>query len=128
MLLIDLAARRFGQGVSKFEIFRNHKNADGVIHLAAHKAVKESVKQPLKYYHNNINSLVVLISKMVEHRIKNLVFSSSCTVYGQPELLPVTEDAPLKQAESPYGNTKKICEDILRDTSSANKQVGYRYD
>ena len=88
---------------------------DGVIHFAAFKAVGESTAQPLKYYRNNVGSLIVVLDFMQEKGIKDLVFSSSCTVYGQPEVLPVTESTPRQEAESPYGNTKKICEDILVD-------------
>ncbi|WP_111669985.1 UDP-glucose 4-epimerase GalE [Algoriphagus litoralis] len=88
---------------------------EGVIHFAAFKAVGESTAKPLKYYKNNVGSLVLLLEFMQEQGIKDLVFSSSCTVYGQPEVLPVTEATPRQEAESPYGNTKKICEDILID-------------
>jgi UDP-glucose 4-epimerase len=88
---------------------------EGVIHFAAFKAVGESTAEPLKYYKNNVGSLMVLLQFMQERGIKDLVFSSSCTVYGQPEVLPVTESTPRQEAESPYGNTKKICEDILID-------------
>src|SRR5690606_31617936 len=77
----------------------------GVIHFAAHKAVGESTQLPLKYYKNNIGSLLVLLAVMKKHQVKNLVFSSSCTVYGQPDELPVRETTPRKDAESPYGNT-----------------------
>jgi UDP-glucose 4-epimerase len=87
----------------------------GVIHFAAYKSVGESTASPLKYYRNNVGSLLVLLDWMKDHKIKDLVFSSSCTVYGQPEVLPVTEETPRQEAESPYGNTKKICEDILAD-------------
>lgn len=87
----------------------------GVIHFAAFKAVGESTQQPLKYYRNNIGSLLVLLDWMKDQGIQDIVFSSSCTVYGQPDILPVTEATPRKEAESPYGNTKKICEDILVD-------------
>ena len=87
----------------------------GVIHFAAFKAVGESTVLPLKYYQNNVGSLLVLLRWMKEKGVSNLVFSSSCTVYGQPEVLPVTESTPRQEAESPYGNTKKICEDILVD-------------
>jgi UDP-glucose 4-epimerase len=97
------------------KIFEEHK-IEGIIHFAAYKAVGESVKLPLKYYHNNLNSLVNLLESMLEKEVNNLVFSSSCTVYGQPDLLPVTEDAPVKLAESPYGNTKQISEEIIKDT------------
>ncbi|WP_339922290.1 UDP-glucose 4-epimerase GalE [uncultured Cyclobacterium sp.] len=90
-------------------------NLSGVIHFAAFKAVGESSMLPLKYYSNNISSLLVLLTTMNKHNVENLVFSSSCTVYGQPDKLPVKESTPRKKAESPYGNTKKICEDILVD-------------
>jgi UDP-glucose 4-epimerase len=87
----------------------------GVIHFAAFKAVGESTQQPLAYYKNNLGSLLVLLEFMQDKGIQNIVFSSSCTVYGQPDVLPVTEATPRKDAESPYGNTKKIGEDILLD-------------
>lgn len=87
----------------------------GVIHFAAFKAVGESTRLPLKYYSNNIDSLVILLETMSKFGVKDIVFSSSCTVYGQPEILPVKESTPRQPAESPYGNTKKICEDILVD-------------
>jgi UDP-glucose 4-epimerase len=95
-------------------IVKEH-NLEGVIHFAAFKAVGESTAFPLKYYRNNVGSLLVLLEFMQNQGIKDLVFSSSCTVYGQPEVLPVTETTPRQDAESPYGNTKKICEDILED-------------
>ena len=85
-----------------------------------HKAVGESVSHPLEYYRNNLVSLINLLELMPKHKIENIVFSSSCTVYGQPDVLPVTEDAPIKKALSPYGNTKKIAEDIITDTINAN--------
>lgn len=88
---------------------------DGVIHFAAYKAVGESVVEPIKYYENNIGSLLTVLKAMQETDVTKLVFSSSCTVYGQPDVVPVTEDTPRKPAESPYGNTKAICEDVLRD-------------
>ncbi len=90
---------------------------DAVIHFAAYKAVGESVLQPLKYYRNNLDSLINLLSEMVSHGIRDFVFSSSCTVYGQPDVLPVTEAAPIKKAASPYGNTKQISEEIIADDS-----------
>ena len=93
---------------------------DAVIHFAASKAVGESVEKPLLYYRNNLVSLINLLQLMPVHKIKNFVFSSSCTVYGQPDILPVTEDAPIKPALSPYGNTKQIGEEIIRDTIYAN--------
>lgn len=89
----------------------------GIIHFAASKAVGESVEKPLLYYRNNLTSLINLLELMPKYDVKAIIFSSSCTVYGQPdpENLPVTEKAPIKAAESPYGNTKQICEDIIRD-------------
>ncbi|WP_026954540.1 UDP-glucose 4-epimerase GalE [Algoriphagus vanfongensis] len=96
------------------QIAQDHE-ISGVIHFAAYKAVGESTQFPLKYYRNNIGSLLVLLDFMQEKGIKDIVFSSSCTVYGQPEILPVTEETPRQEAESPYGNSKKICEDILVD-------------
>lgn len=93
---------------------------DAVIHFAASKAVGESVEKPLLYYRNNLVSLLNILQLMPVHKVKNIVFSSSCTVYGQPDVLPVTENAPIKPALSPYGNTKQICEEIIRDTAYAN--------
>jgi UDP-glucose 4-epimerase len=103
--------------------FESHQGIKGVIHFAAHKAVGESVEKPLKYYNNNLVSLINLLTCMQETGISNLVFSSSCTVYGQPDKLPVTESAILKPAASPYGNTKQIAEEILADTLIANKDL-----
>jgi len=97
-------------------MFQTHKGIDAVIHFAAFKAVGESVSKPLDYYRNNINSLINILTEMKENNVNHIVFSSSCTVYGQPDVLPVTESAPIKPAESPYGNTKQICEEILHDT------------
>lgn len=96
------------------------ENSDiaGIIHFAAFKAVGESVEQPLKYYHNNLVSLINILKGMEMAGIRNLVFSSSCTVYGQPEELPVTENSPLQKAWSPYGNTKQMSEDILFASSA----------
>lgn len=111
------------------KIYKDHP-FEGVIHFAAFKAVGESTQLPLKYYQNNIGSLIVLLGFMKEKGIQNIVFSSSCTVYGQPDSLPVTEDTPRKDAESPYGNTKKICEDILVDfvkSKAGVKVVSLRY-
>lgn len=95
----------------------------GVIHFAAFKAVGESTRLPLKYYRNNVSALIVLLEWMQDMKIKDLVFSSSCTVYGQPEILPVTEATPRQEAESPYGNTKKICEDILIDVVKSKGEI-----
>ncbi len=111
------------------KVFMEHQLA-GVIHFAAYKAVGESVAHPIKYYKNNVGSLLVLLETMKEFGVKNLVFSSSCTVYGQPEKLPVKEDSPRKPAESPYGNTKKICEDILNDVTRSAlglRMISLRY-
>jgi UDP-glucose 4-epimerase len=95
--------------------FKTHVAIDAVIHFAAYKAVGESVQRSLDYYKNNVGGLISLLEVMKEYNTKYLVFSSSCTVYGQPDVLPVTELSPIKKAESPYGNTKQICEDIIRD-------------
>ena len=98
------------------EFFQKHKGLKAIIHFAAYKAVGESVDQPLMYYQNNLISLMNLLESMDKHQVSNIVFSSSCTVYGQPDELPVTEHAAVKPAESPYGNTKQIAEEILKDT------------
>jgi len=100
--------------------FKKHSGINAIIHFAAYKAVGESVKEPLKYYHNNLVSLINLLNCQLQYSINNLVFSSSCTVYGQPDVLPVTEQTPRKDAESPYGNTKRISEDIIYDTLKVN--------
>lgn len=97
------------------EFFARHRGLDAVIHFAAYKAVGESVEFPLKYYRNNLGSLLNILRGMNDHGIRNLVFSSSCTVYGNPDQLPVSEDAPVKKAISPYGNTKQISEEIIAD-------------
>ncbi len=101
------------------EYFNRNPGIDAVIHFAAAKAVGESVENPLMYYRNNLVSLINLLEEMELRSSGSLVFSSSCTVYGQPGKLPVTEEAPVKKAESPYGNTKKISEDIIADTVKA---------
>jgi len=97
--------------------FKRNNDISGIIHFAAFKAVGESMQKPLEYYRNNVGSLLNILEGMKVQGIKNLVFSSSCTVYGQPDELPVTESAPIKQAWSPYGNTKQMCEEILRFTT-----------
>ncbi|MEO9965321.1 MAG: UDP-glucose 4-epimerase GalE [Reichenbachiella sp.] len=101
-------------------IFKEN-SISGIIHFAAHKAVGESVQQPLKYYDNNIGGLVTVLKVAQENNCSNLVFSSSCTVYGTPDQLPVDESAQIKTAESPYGTTKIICEKIIQDLVRANK-------
>ncbi len=106
--------------VSMDRMFEKHKDIEAIIHFAASKAVGESVEKPLLYYRNNLVSLINLLQLMPIHKVKNFVFSSSCTVYGQPDILPVTENAPIKPALSPYGNTKQIGEEIIRDTIYAN--------
>ena len=100
------------------DLFEKLAPIDGVIHFAAYKAVGESVTYPLKYYHNNLGSLVTLVEAMERNGVKNLVFSSSCTVYGQPDHLPVTESSPLQEANSPYGYTKQAGERLLRDVTA----------
>ncbi len=103
--------------------FKENKDITAVIHFAAYKAVGESVNKPLEYYHNNLVSLINLLDAMRSYNAGNIVFSSSCTVYGQPEKLPVDEDATLQPATSPYGNTKQICEEIIRDTTFSTKKI-----
>lgn len=102
---------------------------DGIIHFAASKAVGESVEQPLLYYENNITTLTYLLQEMNANDVHNFIFSSSCTVYGQADKLPITEDAPTKPAESPYGTTKKMGEIIIEDTSKVTdiKAIALRY-
>ena len=104
-------------------LLKKHSGIKAIIHFAAYKAVGESVAQPLKYYHNNLVSLINLLELMPQFSIPNLVFSSSCTVYGQPEQLPVTENAPVQAATSPYGNTKQISEAIIRDTAAVSDDI-----
>ncbi|WP_223549019.1 MULTISPECIES: UDP-glucose 4-epimerase GalE [Aestuariivivens] len=110
--------------------FNTHNDIKGVIHFAASKAVGESVEKPLLYYENNINTLVYLLKQLKELPTASFIFSSSCTVYGQADKLPITENAPVKQAESPYGNTKQIGEEIIRDTCKVTpnlKAIALRY-
>ncbi len=103
-------------------VFKQYTDIEGVIHFAASKAVGESVEKPLLYYRNNIGSLLTLLEVMKRYHVNNIVFSSSCTVYGQPDkaYLPVDETAPIQKALSPYGNTKQINEDIIRDEAHAD--------
>lgn len=109
--------------------FKKNSALAGVVHFAASKAVGESVEKPLIYYANNLISLINVLEGMNENNISNFVFSSSCTVYGQPDELPVSESAPVKPAESPYGNTKQISEEILEDTIKVSKlkAIALRY-
>lgn len=112
------------------DFFSRNLNIEAIIHFAASKAVGESVDIPLHYYRNNLVSLINLLECQKKYGVKNIVFSSSCTVYGQPDKLPVTEDTPRQNAESPYGNTKRVNEDILQDTIKANpelKGIALRY-
>lgn len=102
-------------------LFKTHPSINGILHFAASKAVGESVLDPLKYYQNN---LVVLMNLLGQIKTKiNFVFSSSCTVYGQSDELPISENTPTKRPESPYGNTKKVCEEILEDYSQSNQAI-----
>jgi UDP-glucose 4-epimerase len=111
------------------DFFKKETNIIAIIHFAALKAVGESVENPLLYYKNNMLSLINLLEAMVTFQIKNLVFSSSCTVYGQPDTLPVSEKAPMKKPESPYGHTKQMAEQILEDVvnSTSLNVVSLRY-
>jgi UDP-glucose 4-epimerase len=104
-------------------VFKKYPNICGIIHFAASKAVGESVQKPLLYYHNNIVSLINLLDLMPKYNVKGIIFSSSCTVYGQPDVLPATEETPIKTAESPYGNTKQINEEIIVDTVKSGSPI-----
>lgn len=110
--------------------FKKHNDIKGVIHFAASKAVGESVNEPLLYYENNISTLVYILKELKKMPTASFIFSSSCTVYGQADELPITENAPVKQAESPYGNTKQIGEEIISDTCKVTpslKAIALRY-
>jgi UDP-glucose 4-epimerase len=112
------------------KVFETYPGIKGIIHFAASKAVGESVQKPLLYYRNNIDSLLTLLDLMPQYGVEGIVFSSSCTVYGQPEVLPVNEQAPIQQAMSPYGNTKQINEEIIRDaiySGAPYKSIVLRY-
>ena len=122
---LDLKER---SGVEAF--FKKHHDIKGVIHFAASKAVGESVQEPLMYYENNIGTLVYILKELKKLPAASFIFSSSCTVYGQADELPITENAPVKQAESPYGNTKQIGEEIISDTCKVTpsiKAIALRY-
>lgn len=111
------------------EVFKKHQPS-GVIHFAANKAVGESVANPLKYYHNNIGSLVSVLELCKKYQVNQFVFSSSCTVYGEPDHVPVTEQSPMKAATSPYGYTKQVCEKICEDYALSHqgaKMILLRY-
>ncbi|MBT3382767.1 MAG: UDP-glucose 4-epimerase GalE [Prolixibacteraceae bacterium] len=105
------------------DFFRRNVGIEAIIHFAASKAVGESVEKPLLYYRNNLVSMINLLECQIKFDVPNIVFSSSCTVYGQPNILPVTEETPRQDSESPYGNTKRVNEDILRDSIAANPQL-----
>ena len=106
-------------------LFMEQKNIDAVIHFAAYKSVEESVRQPNKYFSNNIGSLEILIDLMNKFNVNNIIFSSSCTVYGTPEVLPVNELAPFGKAESPYAETKQLCEKLIEE--SGINSISLRY-
>lgn len=109
-------------------VFKSAGPISAVLHFAAYKSVGESVEKPLSYYQNNVGSLVALLEVMQENHVRDFIFSSSCTVYGQPDHIPVNESAPFKRAESPYGATKQVCERILEDTYSTGfRIVSLRY-
>lgn len=111
--------------VAMSDVMERYFDIEAVIHFAASKAVGESVEKPLMYYRNNLMSLLTLLEQMKEHGVQHIVFSSSCTVYGQPtaDHLPVDETAPIQVALSPYGNTKQINEEIIRDEAYADKSL-----
>ena len=104
-------------------VFAKYDGIKGIIHFAASKAVGESVQKPLLYYRNNLVSLINVLELMPAYGVEGIIFSSSCTVYGQPDHLPVTEQAPIKKAESPYGNTKQVNEEIIRDTVASGSPI-----
>ncbi|RNC89650.1 MAG: UDP-glucose 4-epimerase GalE [Allomuricauda sp.] len=112
--IVELFDLRDKSKVKKF--FSKYADVDGVIHFAASKAVGESVENPLLYYENNLGVLTYILQELAKKETSNLIFSSSCTVYGQADTMPITEDAPVKPAESPYGNTKQVGEEIIQDT------------
>lgn len=105
------------------DFFKRHEDVEGVIHFAASKAVGESVEKPLLYYENNLGTLVYILKELSKKDKSSFIFSSSCTVYGQADEMPITEDAPVKPAESPYGNTKQMGEEIIRDTCKVTPQL-----
>ncbi|MEM9649077.1 MAG: UDP-glucose 4-epimerase GalE [Bacteroidota bacterium] len=113
--IADLAQREMCN-----DVFDKHKDAKGVIHFAALKAVGESVKKPLEYYHNNLSSLLNTLQCTLEHNIGNFIFSSSATVYGEPDSVPITEESDMKRPFSPYGNSKKMAEEIMQDLTAVN--------
>jgi UDP-glucose 4-epimerase len=103
--------------------FKKHNDISGVVHFAASKAVGESVQNPLLYYENNLHTLIYMLKEVLLLKESNIIFSSSCTVYGQADAMPITENAPVKSAESPYGNTKQIGEEIINDTCKVNANL-----
>lgn len=105
------------------DFFKKYPDIEGVIHFAASKAVGESVEKPLLYYENNITTLIYLLQELSVKKEVSFIFSSSCTVYGQADSLPITEDAPVKTAESPYGNTKQIGEEIIQDSCNVYQNI-----
>lgn len=111
------------------QFFEKHQDISGIIHFAASKAVGESVENPLLYYENNLSTLIYLLQACNNYTIENFIFSSSCTVYGEPDKLPINESAPIKKATSPYGNTKQISEEILNDSCKVSnlKSIALRY-
>lgn len=109
--------------IKVLDFFSRHKDIDGVIHFAASKAVGESVEKPLLYYENNLSTLVYLLQQLSQKGKSHFIFSSSCTVYGQADEMPITENAPVKPAESPYGNTKQIGEEIISDSCKVTPEL-----
>lgn len=105
------------------KVFAKYGDIEAIIHFAAYKAVGESCAKPLEYYENNLMSLINLLKLMPKYGVKGIVFSSSCTVYGQPDIVPVNEQSPIKPANCPYGNTKQISEEIIRDTITSGSPI-----
>ena len=131
--ILGFQPRLYREDCNNREVLRHifqEEKIDGVIHFAAFKAVGESMQKPLEYYSNNLGSLILLLQTMLEFKVSNVIFSSSCTVYGEPDALPVTEKTPVKPASSVYGNTKQMGEEILHDTVAAGnalKSISLRY-
>lgn len=105
------------------DVFKKYNGIEAIIHFAAYKAVGESCQKPLEYYYNNLTSLLNLLKLMPEYGVKGIVFSSSCTVYGQPDIIPVNEQSPILPANCPYGNTKQISEEIIKDTIASGSPI-----
>ena len=128
-LISGIAVKNYKVDLCNFDdtyaIFQENTNIEGIIHFAAFKAVGESVEKPLMYFENNLSSLINILKCVKEFNIPNFIFSSSCTVYGSPDEIPVTEESPLKPPESPYGATKQMGEEIVRESTKTDHNTKY---